>query len=55
MMGVQKSSGMAEVGFNPLDFWHLRGNIKVTNLSTFEKRHYLKTIKRFQVNYQPGA
>lgn len=46
---------MAEVVFNSLNFWHLRGNMKVTNFSIFEKRHYLKTTQRFQVNYQPGA
>lgn len=46
---------MAEVVFNSVNFWHLRGNMKVTNFSIFEKRHYLKTTQRFQVNYQPGA
>lgn len=53
MMGMQKSSGMAEVS-NSLDFWHSRGNMKVTNLPVFEEIHYLK-IKTIQVDYQPGA
>lgn len=40
MMWKQRSSGMADVVFNSLNFWHLRGNLKVINLSIFEKRHH---------------
>lgn len=58
MSGTKKSSGIIKrflfFSFNLLDFWHLRGNIKVINLSIFKKWH-LKTRKRFLVDYQPSA